>query len=41
MNIEIMAKALKELRHPTRLTTFKRLVQSGRQVLLWGFCNRN
>jgi len=31
MTIEIIAKALKELGHPTRLTIFKKLVQTGRQ----------
>ncbi|KGJ92903.1 ArsR/SmtB family transcription factor [Colwellia psychrerythraea] len=28
-NVETIAKALKELGHPTRLTIFKRLVKSG------------
>ena len=36
MNIEVLAKALKELGHTTRLTIFKRLVQSGRQGLAVG-----
>ncbi len=36
MTIEIIAKALKELGHPTRLTIFKRLVQSGRQGIAVG-----
>lgn len=36
MNIEVIAKALKELGHPTRLTIFKRLVQSGHQGLAVG-----
>ncbi|OKY25137.1 MULTISPECIES: ArsR/SmtB family transcription factor [Thalassotalea] len=31
MNIETIAKALKELGHPTRLAVFKRLVKAGRQ----------
>ncbi|GHE85270.1 ArsR/SmtB family transcription factor [Thalassotalea profundi] len=29
MDIEVVAKALKELGHPTRLAVFKRLVKSG------------
>ncbi|MCP4321583.1 MAG: helix-turn-helix transcriptional regulator [Alteromonadales bacterium] len=36
MNIEIIAKALKELGHPTRLTVFKRLVRSGRRGISVG-----
>jgi DNA-binding transcriptional ArsR family regulator len=36
MTIEIIAKALKELGHPTRLTIFKRLVQSGMQGIAVG-----
>jgi DNA-binding transcriptional ArsR family regulator len=36
MKIEVIAKALKELGHPTRLTIFKRLVQSGRQGIAVG-----
>ncbi|MCP4984767.1 MAG: helix-turn-helix transcriptional regulator [Colwellia sp.] len=36
MTIEVIAKALKELGHPTRLTVFKRLVQSGRQGIAVG-----
>lgn len=36
MNIEIIAKALKELGHPTRLTIFKRLVKSGKQGIAVG-----
>jgi DNA-binding transcriptional ArsR family regulator len=36
MTIEVIAKALKELGHPTRLTIFKRLVQSGRQGIAVG-----
>jgi DNA-binding transcriptional ArsR family regulator len=36
MSIEIIAKALKELGHPTRLTIFKRLVQSGQQGIAVG-----
>ncbi len=31
MDIEIIAKALKELGHPTRLAIFKRLVKAGKQ----------
>lgn len=31
MDIEIIAKALKELGHPTRLAIFKRLVNAGEQ----------
>jgi len=33
MDIEIAAKAFKELGHPTRLVIFKRLVRSGHQGL--------
>lgn len=36
MNIEIIAKALKELGHPTRLAIFKRLVKSGNQGIAVG-----
>lgn len=36
MEIEIMAKALKELGHPTRLTIFKRLVKAGGQGIAVG-----
>ena len=36
MNIDTLAKALKELGHPTRLSIFKRLVQSGRQGIAVG-----
>ncbi len=36
MTIEVIAKALKELGHPTRLTIFKRLVQSGQQGIAVG-----
>jgi DNA-binding transcriptional ArsR family regulator len=36
MTIEVIAKALKELGHTTRLTIFKRLVQSGRQGIAVG-----
>ncbi|WNC67320.1 metalloregulator ArsR/SmtB family transcription factor [Thalassotalea nanhaiensis] len=36
MNIEVIAKALKELGHPTRLTIFKRLVKSGYQGVAVG-----
>jgi len=36
MSIDVIAKALKELGHPTRLTIFKRLVQSGRQGIAVG-----
>ncbi len=31
MELEIIAKALKELGHPTRLAVFKRLVKAGEQ----------
>ena len=31
MNIDVAAKALKELGHPTRLAIFKRLVKAGHQ----------
>ena len=33
MNIEHIAKALKELGHPTRLEIFKRLIRAGHQGL--------
>lgn len=36
MDIEIIAKALKELGHPTRLTIFKRLVKAGEQGIAVG-----
>jgi len=36
MDIEIIAKALKELGHPTRLTIFKRLVKAGEQGISVG-----
>lgn len=36
MNTEIIAKALKELGHPTRLSIFKRLVQAGHQGIAVG-----
>jgi len=36
MEIEIIAKALKELGHPTRLAVFKRLVKAGEQGLSVG-----
>ena len=36
MNIDIIAKALKELGHPTRLTIFKRLVKAGQQGIAVG-----
>ena len=36
MEIEIIAKALKELGHPTRLAIFKRLVKSGQQGIAVG-----
>ena len=36
MNIEIIAKALKELGHPTRLAIYKRLVKSGKKGLAVG-----
>jgi len=36
MKIDVIAKALKELGHPTRLTIFKRLVKSGEQGLAVG-----
>lgn len=36
MNIEFIAKAFKELGHPTRLAIFKRLVKSGNQGIAVG-----
>lgn len=36
MDIEIVAKALKELGHPTRLTIFKRVVRAGYQGIAVG-----
>lgn len=36
MDIEVIAKALKELGHPTRLAIFKRLVKSGAQGVAVG-----
>lgn len=36
MEIEVIAKALKELGHPTRLAIFKRLVKSGKQGIAVG-----
>ncbi len=36
MKLEVLAKALKELGHPTRLAIFKRLVKSGYQGLAVG-----
>jgi len=36
MDIEIIAKAFKELGHPTRLAIFRRLVKSGSQGLAVG-----
>ncbi len=36
MEIEVIAKALKELGHPTRLAIFKRLVKSGFQGIAVG-----
>lgn len=36
MEIEIMAKAFKELGHPTRLAIFKRLVKAGGQGIAVG-----
>ncbi|PKF49808.1 ArsR/SmtB family transcription factor [Enterovibrio nigricans] len=36
MNIESVAKALKELGHPTRLTIFKRLVKAGHSGIAVG-----
>ncbi len=36
MNVEQVAKALKELGHPTRFTVFKRLVKSGSQGVAVG-----
>lgn len=36
MEIEIIAKALKELGHPTRLSIFKRLVKAGEQGIAVG-----
>lgn len=36
MDLEVAAKALKELGHPTRLAIFKRLVKSGHEGLAVG-----
>jgi len=36
MELEIIAKALKELGHPTRLAVFKRLVKAGKQGVAVG-----
>lgn len=36
MDIEVVAKALKELGHPTRLAVFRRLVKSGEQGVAVG-----
>lgn len=36
MEIDIIAKALKELGHPTRLAIFKRLVKAGEQGIAVG-----
>jgi len=36
MELEVIAKALKELGHPTRLAIFKRLVKSGHQGIAVG-----
>ncbi|WP_440876569.1 ArsR/SmtB family transcription factor [Thalassotalea sp. PLHSN55] len=36
MELETIAKALKELGHPTRLAIFKRLVKSGQQGIAVG-----
>lgn len=36
MKIEIVAKALKELGHPTRLTLYKRVVKAGHQGIAVG-----
>lgn len=36
MEIEVIAKALKELGHPTRLTLFKRVVRAGYQGIAVG-----
>ncbi|MEH6464087.1 MAG: metalloregulator ArsR/SmtB family transcription factor [Shewanella psychromarinicola] len=36
MNIEIIAKALKELGHPTRLKIYKRVVRAGHQGIAVG-----
>lgn len=36
MDIEVMAKAFKELGHPTRLAIFKRLVKAGWQGIAVG-----
>ena len=36
MELDVLAKALKELGHPTRLAIFKRLVKSGYQGLAVG-----
>ena len=36
MDLDVIAKALKELGHPTRLAIFKRLVRSGEQGVAVG-----
>jgi len=36
MQLEVIAKALKELGHPTRLAIFKRLVKAGQQGIAVG-----
>ena len=36
MDTQVIAKALKELGHPTRLTVFKRLVRAGHQGIAVG-----
>jgi DNA-binding transcriptional ArsR family regulator len=36
MDLEIVAKSLKELGHPTRLAIFKRLVKAGKQGVAVG-----
>jgi len=41
MNVEVAAKALKELGHPTRLSIFKLLVKSGHQGLPVGSIQEN
>ncbi|MBE8166870.1 MAG: helix-turn-helix transcriptional regulator [Shewanella sp.] len=41
MNIEVIAKALKELGHPTRLIIFKRVVKAGHQGIAVGGLQEN
>lgn len=41
MNIDIVAKALKELGHPTRLTIYKSVVRAGYQGVAVGILQEN